>query len=92
MNLVRLNSGGIGFKFEVQQPGSTGTLTRLAAVISKSLDEGGTWSAPVPETRGRDLADLAIDWGCRLAEAMRRLQPGIIVAAEQTLGPPEVVV
>ena len=50
MNLVRLNSGGIGLKFEVQQPGSTGTLTRLDAFISKSLDEGGTWSAPVPIT------------------------------------------
>ena len=50
MNLVRLNSGGIGLKFEVQQLGSTGTLTRLDAFFSKSLDEGGTWSAPVPIT------------------------------------------
>ena len=35
-----------------------------------------TWSAPVPEARGRDLADLAIEWDCGLVDAMRRLQPG----------------
>jgi N-acyl-D-amino-acid deacylase len=35
-----------------------------------------TWSATVPEARGRDLADLAVDWDCSLVEAMRRLQPG----------------
>ena len=35
-----------------------------------------TWSTTVPEARGRDLADLAVDWDCSLVEAMRRLQPG----------------
>ncbi len=50
MNLVRLNSGAIGLKFEVQQPGSTGILTRLDAFFSKSLNEGETWSEPVPIT------------------------------------------
>jgi len=35
-----------------------------------------TWSDPHPEMSGRDLADIAADWGCNLSEALERLKPG----------------
>lgn len=35
-----------------------------------------TWSEPHPELAGRDLADIARDWGCSEREACDRLQPG----------------
>ena len=35
-----------------------------------------TWSKPHPEMSGRDLSDIAEDWGCDLSEAMERLKPG----------------
>ncbi|AVO57112.1 N-acyl-D-amino-acid deacylase family protein [Pseudomonas chlororaphis] len=34
-----------------------------------------TWSTPHPELGGRDLMDIAIEWGTTLVEAARRLQP-----------------
>ena len=34
-----------------------------------------TWSRAHPEERGRDLADIADDWGVSLLDAARRLQP-----------------
>ena len=34
-----------------------------------------TWSTPHPEMGGRDLADIARDWGCSAVEAARRLLP-----------------
>ena len=34
-----------------------------------------TWSNPRPEMAGRELADIAREWGTDLAEAVRRLQP-----------------
>lgn len=34
-----------------------------------------TWSTPHPEMAGRDLADIAADWGMPLPEAAARLQP-----------------
>ena len=34
-----------------------------------------TWSRPHPEMRGRDLADIADDWGLTLLDASRRLDP-----------------
>lgn len=36
-------------------------------------------SVPHPECTGRDLADIAADWGVDRAEAARRLQPGSAV-------------
>jgi N-acyl-D-amino-acid deacylase len=36
-------------------------------------------SVPHPECAGRDLADIAADWGVDRAEAARRLQPGSAV-------------
>jgi N-acyl-D-amino-acid deacylase len=35
-----------------------------------------TWSDPEPAAAGRDLDDLAAEWGCDRVEATRRLQPG----------------
>jgi len=35
-----------------------------------------TWSEPHPEVAGRDLADIAADWGCSQREAAARLEPG----------------
>ena len=35
-----------------------------------------TWSEPHPAMAGRDLADIARDWGCSEREACDRLQPG----------------
>jgi len=34
-----------------------------------------TWSRSVPEAAGRDLADIAGEWGCSLWEAAERLDP-----------------
>ncbi len=34
-----------------------------------------TWSKPHPEVAGRDLSDIAEEWGCAQAEAADRLQP-----------------
>jgi N-acyl-D-aspartate/D-glutamate deacylase len=34
-----------------------------------------TWSTPHPDQGGRDLKDIAAEWGLPLAEAARRLQP-----------------
>jgi N-acyl-D-amino-acid deacylase len=34
-----------------------------------------TWSTPHPEFGGRDLADIARDWGCSAVEAAQRLLP-----------------
>ncbi len=36
-----------------------------------------TWSKPFPETAGRDLADVAREWGCGLDEAVERLLPAL---------------
>ena len=34
-----------------------------------------TWSTPYPDQGGRDLAEIAADWGLTLEETARRLQP-----------------
>ena len=34
-----------------------------------------TWSVPKPEAGGRDLNEIAEDWGCSVEEACDRLQP-----------------
>jgi len=36
-----------------------------------------TWSKPHPETAGRDLAEVAEEWGCSLDEAVDRLLPAL---------------
>jgi N-acyl-D-amino-acid deacylase len=34
-----------------------------------------TWSVPEPEAGGRDLSDIAEEWGCSIEDACDRLQP-----------------
>ena len=34
-----------------------------------------TWSVPEPDAGGRDLSEIAEDWGCSVADACDRLQP-----------------
>ncbi len=34
-----------------------------------------SWSVPHPEMAGRDLSDIAAEWGCSQQEAARRLKP-----------------
>ena len=43
--------------------------------IEDSLKVLITWSKPMPEQAGRELAAIAADWGVSLAEAAERLQP-----------------
>ena len=38
-----------------------------------------SYSAPHPEMAGRDLDDIAREWGCDKVEAVRRLQPGAAI-------------
>lgn len=47
------------------------TTGRLDAAIKVLI----TWSKPMPEMAGRELADIAADWGVGLAAAAQRLQP-----------------
>jgi N-acyl-D-amino-acid deacylase len=43
--------------------------------IQDSLKVLITWSKAVPEATGRELTDIAAEWGVGLAEAAKRLQP-----------------
>ncbi|MBV9858656.1 MAG: D-aminoacylase [Alphaproteobacteria bacterium] len=43
--------------------------------IEEALKVLITWSKPMPEQAGRELADIAGEWGVSLAEAAERLQP-----------------
>jgi len=43
--------------------------------IADSLKVLITWSKAVPEATGRELTDIAAEWGIGLAEAAKRLQP-----------------
>jgi N-acyl-D-amino-acid deacylase len=47
-----------------------------ADYIAFSLKILVAWSKPCPEAAGRELADLAREWGIRQEEACTRLQPG----------------
>ena len=43
--------------------------------IEEALKVLITWSKPAPEQAGRELADIARDWGVGIIEAAERLQP-----------------
>jgi N-acyl-D-amino-acid deacylase len=45
------------------------------AEIDDALRTLVTWSDPHPEMSGRDLADIATEWGCSQREAAERLDP-----------------
>ncbi|MGD9618032.1 MAG: amidohydrolase family protein [Alphaproteobacteria bacterium] len=53
---------------------ASSTVLRTAR-IEEALKVMITWSKPCPEQAGRDLADIARDWGVDTLEAAARLQP-----------------
>jgi N-acyl-D-amino-acid deacylase len=53
---------------------ASSTVLRTAR-IEEALNVMITWSKPHPEQAGRDLADIARDWGLSVPEAAARLQP-----------------
>lgn len=46
-----------------------------AGRLEEALKVMVTWSKPMPEQAGRELADIAAEWGVGLAAAAERLQP-----------------
>jgi N-acyl-D-amino-acid deacylase len=76
-SLARIEAAGteqpVGFDVYPYVAGST---VLLEEMIEPSRRIIVSWSAAVPEAGGRDLADIATEWGCSLAQAMARLQPG----------------
>lgn len=55
--------------------------TAGSTIIRDDLADGRievliNWSEPHPEMAGRQLAEIAAEWGCDQAEAARRLAPG----------------
>ncbi len=76
-SLARIEAAGaeqpVGFDVYPYVAGST---VLLEEMIEPSRRIIVSWSAAVPEAGGRELADLAEEWGSTLAEAMARLQPG----------------
>lgn len=56
-------------------PYAAGSTNLRADLVTDEYRIMVTWSRAHPELRGRDLADIARDWGVGLAEAAERLQP-----------------
>ncbi len=56
-------------------PYAAGSTNLRADLITDEYRIMITWSRPHPEVTGRDLADIAAEWGVDLAEAARRLDP-----------------
>ncbi|NJM29748.1 MAG: D-aminoacylase [Rhizobiales bacterium] len=56
-------------------PYTAGSTNLRADLVSADYRIQITWSKPHPEATGRDLADIAKEWGCSLEEAARRLDP-----------------
>ena len=56
-------------------PYNAGSTNLRADLVTDEYRIMITWSRPHPEATGRDLADIAADWGVDLAEAARRLDP-----------------
>ena len=52
-------------------PYTAGSTILMESHIEASKRIMVTWSAPVPDARGRYLADLAIQWDCSLVDASR---------------------
>lgn len=57
-------------------PYTAGSTVLLPNLIDMAQRVQLTWSTPFPDLAGRDLADIAADWGVSLPEAMQRLSPG----------------
>lgn len=57
-------------------PYTASSTVLLAAFAQDSSKVTVTWSDPHPEHEGRDIADVAADWGVSPDEALERLKPG----------------
>ena len=56
-------------------PYSAGSSTLDLTQVTADFPIRITWSDPWPDQGGRDLANIAADWGLSLLDAARRLQP-----------------
>jgi N-acyl-D-amino-acid deacylase len=56
-------------------PYAAGSTNLRADLITRAFRIMITWSRPHPEATGRDLTDIAAEWGVDLPEAARRLDP-----------------
>ena len=56
-------------------PYTAGSTNLRADLVTADYRIMIAWSRPHPEVTGRDLADIAAEWGVDLAEAARRLDP-----------------
>jgi N-acyl-D-amino-acid deacylase len=56
-------------------PYTAGSTNLRADLVTDRFRIMIAWSKPHPEATGRNLADIAADWGVDLHEAARRLQP-----------------
>ena len=56
-------------------PYNAGSTNLRADLVTDEYRIMITWSRPHPEATGRDLADIAAEWGVDLHEAARRLDP-----------------
>jgi N-acyl-D-amino-acid deacylase len=56
-------------------PYSAGSTNLRADLVTDEFRIMITWSRPHPEATGRDLKDIAAEWGVDLHEAARRLDP-----------------
>lgn len=57
-------------------PYVAGSTILTARFIDERIRIVVTWSTPHPEVAGRDLSDIAAQFGCTQLEAVERLQPG----------------
>ncbi|OZI50266.1 N-acyl-D-amino-acid deacylase family protein [Bordetella genomosp. 5] len=73
-NIDRARAAGVDVALDMYPyPGSS---TILIPERADTIDEIRiTWSTPHPECNGRDLADIAREWGCDKVSAARRLLP-----------------
>ena len=56
-------------------PYVAGSTVLLEEIVARSEKVIVSWSEPFPEATGRLLDDVVREWGCGVAEAVRRLQP-----------------
>ena len=57
-------------------PYTAGSTMLRADLVTDDIRIMVTWSRPHPETAGRDLADIAAEWGVTSHEAARAARPG----------------
>src|SRR3546814_7011993 len=56
-------------------PYTASSTVLLERIVRESRRVTVSWSNSHPETAGRDLADVAAEWGCDERAAVARLQP-----------------